>query len=65
MFLTVTMLLQQLFSPFYSRFLVRTDDIQHVKSDKIRLLLNLFTFENHQGILRELIVSYLSTFLPY
>jgi AP-3 complex subunit beta len=60
---------QSLFSPFYSRFLVCTDDIQQVKRDKVRLLLNILTIDNYQAILREFIVgriskSYTAPYLP-
>ncbi|KIM84396.1 hypothetical protein PILCRDRAFT_818757 [Piloderma croceum F 1598] len=44
-----------LFAPYYTRFLVRTDDIRQVKQDKISLLLNLITSDNLQAILREFI----------
>lgn len=49
--------LQELFSPYYSRFLLRTDDTREVKRDKIRLLLRILTPENYGAILREFIVS--------
>ncbi|KAG5637426.1 hypothetical protein H0H81_004633 [Sphagnurus paluster] len=44
-----------LFAPFYPRFLVRTDDLRHVKQDKIKLLLTIIDVENYTAILRELI----------
>lgn len=47
---------QDLFSPYYSRFLLRTDDIREVKRDKIQLLLKILTPENYGAILREFIV---------
>ncbi|KIJ66764.1 hypothetical protein HYDPIDRAFT_174147 [Hydnomerulius pinastri MD-312] len=43
----------QLFSSQYSRLLVRTDDPQQVKRDKIKVLLNLCNIDNHQALLRE------------
>ncbi|KAF9446612.1 hypothetical protein P691DRAFT_761494 [Macrolepiota fuliginosa MF-IS2] len=45
----------ELFSPYYSRFLSRTDDTREVKRDKIRLLLRILTLENYGAILREFI----------
>ena len=50
---------QHLFSPYYTRFLVRSDDLPQVKKDKIKLLLNVLTIDNYQGILREFIVEFL------
>ena len=47
---------QHLFSPYYTRFLVRSDDLPQVKKDKIKLLLNVLTVDNYQGISREFIV---------
>ncbi|KAG6828949.1 hypothetical protein H0H87_000222 [Tephrocybe sp. NHM501043] len=47
-----------LFAPFYSRFLVRTDDLLQVKQDKIKLLLNIINVDNYPTILRELIVNF-------
>jgi len=47
---------QNLFAPFYTRFLVRTDDMRQVKQDKIKLLLNVITIDTYPAILRELIV---------
>ncbi|KAJ6607370.1 adaptin N terminal region-domain-containing protein [Mycena sp. CBHHK59/15] len=44
-----------LYSSFYSRFLLRTDDLRQVKQDKIKLLLVLANFDTHQAILREFI----------
>ncbi|KAJ7773104.1 adaptin N terminal region-domain-containing protein [Mycena metata] len=44
-----------LFSPFYPQFLLRTDDLRHVKQDKIKVLLVLANFDTHQAILREFI----------
>ncbi|KAJ8509159.1 hypothetical protein ONZ45_g8667 [Pleurotus djamor] len=46
---------EALFSPYYSRFLVRTDDICRVKLIKVQLLLRLVTPETYSGILREFI----------
>ncbi|KAF8240686.1 hypothetical protein L208DRAFT_1231334 [Tricholoma matsutake] len=43
------------FAPFYTRFLVRTDDLRQVKQDKIKLLLNIITIDTYPAILRELI----------
>ena len=51
---------QGLFAPFYSRFLVRSDDFPQLKKDKIKLLLNVLTVDNYQTVLREFIVSLLS-----
>jgi AP-3 complex subunit beta len=50
-------LMQNLFAPFYTRFLVRTSDVSHVKKDKIKLLLAIVTIDTYSPILRELIVS--------
>ncbi|KAI6037663.1 adaptin N terminal region-domain-containing protein, partial [Pisolithus marmoratus] len=44
-----------LFSSHYACFLVCTNDPQQVKRDKIKILLNLCTTENHQALLREFI----------
>ncbi|KAF8871773.1 armadillo-type protein [Infundibulicybe gibba] len=44
-----------LFSAFYPRYLLRSDDVRQVKRDKINLLLSVITFDTHQAILRELI----------
>jgi len=35
---------------------VRSDDLVQLKKDKIKLLLNVLTVDNYQGILREFIV---------
>lgn len=43
------------FSSHYARLLVCTNDPQQVKRDKIKILLNLCTTENHQALLREFI----------
>ncbi|KAF8802473.1 hypothetical protein BYT27DRAFT_7112247 [Phlegmacium glaucopus] len=51
----ITKSVPHLFSPYYTRFLVRSDDILQVKKDKIKLLLNVLTVDNYQGILREFI----------
>lgn len=48
---------QNLFAPFYPRFLLRTDDLRPVKQDKIRLLLRIVNPDSYQPILREFIVS--------
>ncbi|KAG6900585.1 hypothetical protein C0993_008303 [Termitomyces sp. T159_Od127] len=45
-----------LFSPFFARFLVRSDDLLQVKREKIKLLLTILTVDNHPTILRELVV---------
>lgn len=47
---------QAMFAPYYTRFLVRTDDIRQVKQNKIALLLNIINPDNLQPILREFIV---------
>ncbi|KDR78991.1 hypothetical protein GALMADRAFT_224240 [Galerina marginata CBS 339.88] len=44
-----------LFSPHYTRFLVRSDDFTQVKKDKIRSLLQVLTTDNYTAILREFI----------
>ncbi|KAF9466467.1 adaptin N terminal region-domain-containing protein [Collybia nuda] len=44
-----------LFTPYYSRFLMRTDDLRQVKECKIKLLLSLMTIDTYPAILRELI----------
>ncbi|KAJ7722558.1 adaptin N terminal region-domain-containing protein [Mycena maculata] len=44
-----------LFSPFYSQFLLRTDNLRQVKQDKIRVLVLLANSDTHQPILREFI----------
>ncbi|KAF9000675.1 adaptin N terminal region-domain-containing protein [Cyathus striatus] len=44
-----------LFAPYYSRLLLRADDLRPVKKDKIRLLLTILSPENYSAILRELI----------
>ncbi|KAH8831481.1 adaptin N terminal region-domain-containing protein [Flagelloscypha sp. PMI_526] len=44
-----------LFSSWYARFLLRSDDAQTVKTTKIQLLLAIFNEVNHQAILREFI----------
>ncbi|KAG6820486.1 hypothetical protein H0H93_016548 [Arthromyces matolae] len=44
-----------LFAPFLSRFFVRTDDLQQVKKEKIKLLLSIVTPDNHSIVLRELV----------
>lgn len=49
--------LQQLLVPFYTYFLVRTDDTRQVKKDKMRLLRTILNQETHQALLREFIVS--------
>jgi len=48
---------QHLFAPYYTRFLVRSDDLTQVKKDKIRLLLNVLNTDNYAAIMREFIVS--------
>lgn len=50
---------QHLFAPYYTRFLVRSDDLTQVKKDKIRLLLNVLNTDNYAAIMREFIVSVL------
>ena len=50
---------QHLFAPYYTRFLVRSDDLTQVKKDKIRLLLNVLNTDNYAAIMREFIVSLL------
>lgn len=49
--------LQSALAPFYARFLIRADDVRQVKRDKVRLLRAVMTVDNHQALLRELIVS--------
>ncbi|KAF7424350.1 AP-3 complex subunit beta [Pleurotus ostreatus] len=44
-----------LFTPYYARFLVSTDDLRVVKLTKIQLLLHLLTPETYSSILREFI----------
>jgi len=44
-----------LFTPYYPRFLLRTDDLRQVKQDKIRLLLRIVNPDTYQVILREFI----------
>ncbi|THU96338.1 hypothetical protein K435DRAFT_858648 [Dendrothele bispora CBS 962.96] len=44
-----------LFALHYKQFFLFADDTRHVKTQKIKLLLRLLTFDNHQAILRELI----------
>jgi len=41
-------------------FWYRSDDLTQVKKDKIKLLLNVLTVDNYQGILREFIVGFYS-----
>lgn len=53
-----------LFSPHYTRFLVRSDDLTVVKKAKIQLLLRLLTVDNWSSILREFIVSAPSLLCP-
>ncbi|KAH9481592.1 AP-3 complex subunit beta-2 [Psilocybe cubensis] len=45
----------ELFSPYYTRFLIRSDDISAVKKDKIKILLLVLTLDNYAAIMRELI----------
>ena len=47
---------QHLFSPHYTRFVVRADDSSQVKVTKTRLLRNFVTADNCQALLREFIV---------
>ncbi|KAF8150686.1 adaptin N terminal region-domain-containing protein [Crassisporium funariophilum] len=49
----ITNVVPSLFSPFYARFLVRSDDLIQVKKDKINLLLNVLTVDNYAAIMRE------------
>ncbi|KDQ24603.1 hypothetical protein PLEOSDRAFT_1078678 [Pleurotus ostreatus PC15] len=44
-----------LFTPYYARFLVSTDDLRVVKLTKIQMLLHLLTPETYSSILREFI----------
>ncbi|KAF8905058.1 adaptin N terminal region-domain-containing protein [Gymnopilus junonius] len=44
-----------LFSPHYTHFLLRSDDLTIVKKDKIHLLLQVLTEDNYPAILREFI----------
>ncbi|KAF8954115.1 adaptin N terminal region-domain-containing protein [Flammula alnicola] len=53
--LLITKSVPHLFAPYYTRFLVRTDDLTQVKKDKIRLLLRVLTPDNWAAILREFI----------
>ncbi|CAA7267058.1 unnamed protein product [Cyclocybe aegerita] len=53
--LIITKQAPQLFSPYYTRFLARSDDLTQVKKDKIRLMLNVLTIDNYSAIMRELI----------
>ena len=46
-----------MFSPHYTRFVVRTDDSTQVKDTKTRLLRNFAAVDNYQGLLREFVVS--------
>ncbi|KAH7884593.1 adaptin N terminal region-domain-containing protein [Phlebopus sp. FC_14] len=54
-FTVITRVHPQLFSSYYTRILVRTDDSEQVKRDKIKTLLNLCNIDNHQALLREFI----------
>ena len=54
---------QHYFSPFHTRFIVRSDDNIQVKLDKVKLLLLLSNYDNHQAILREFIVSAISVII--
>ncbi|KIK10203.1 hypothetical protein K443DRAFT_126976 [Laccaria amethystina LaAM-08-1] len=53
--LVITKSAPGLFAPFYSRFLVRSDDFPQLKKDKIKLLLNVLSVDNYQTVLREFI----------
>ncbi|KAJ3829990.1 adaptin N terminal region-domain-containing protein [Lentinula raphanica] len=44
-----------LFSPYFVRFFMLLDDSRQVKAEKIKLLVSLINYENHQSIFRELI----------
>lgn len=44
-----------LFSPFYSRFILSSDDLRQVKIGKIKMMLIIVTFDNYPTILREFI----------
>ncbi|KAH9057872.1 adaptin N terminal region-domain-containing protein [Lactarius vividus] len=44
-----------LFSSYYTRFVVRTDDSTQVKDIKTRLLRNFVTVDNYQALLREFV----------
>ncbi|KAJ3742155.1 adaptin N terminal region-domain-containing protein [Lentinula detonsa] len=44
-----------LFSPHFVRFFMLSDDSRQVKAEKIKLLVCLINYENHQSIFRELI----------
>ncbi|KAJ4001374.1 adaptin N terminal region-domain-containing protein [Lentinula boryana] len=44
-----------LFSPHFVRFFMLSDDPRQVKAEKIKLLVCLINYENHQSIFRELI----------
>ncbi|KZT06124.1 uncharacterized protein LAESUDRAFT_813041 [Laetiporus sulphureus 93-53] len=46
----------QTLAPFYSRLLVRADDVPPVKKDKAHLLRNLINTDNYQALLREFII---------
>ncbi|EPQ54294.1 hypothetical protein GLOTRDRAFT_62844 [Gloeophyllum trabeum ATCC 11539] len=45
----------RLFSAYYPRFLVRSDDIAQAKELKAKVLLTILNHENHQALLREFI----------
>lgn len=52
------MSIQDMFSPYYSRFLLRTNDARETKRNKIQLLLQVLNSENYGAILREFIVRF-------
>ncbi|SRR6266545_4093291 len=58
------LLFQYIFAPYYTRFLLFSDELTKVKEMKIKVLLGLLNMENYAAILRELIVrppTFLST----
>ncbi|KAF9065321.1 adaptin N terminal region-domain-containing protein [Rhodocollybia butyracea] len=46
---------QALFAPHYVRFFLFSEDSRQIKAEKIKLLVYLINYENHQAIFRELI----------
>ncbi|KAF8659046.1 hypothetical protein AX16_001919 [Volvariella volvacea WC 439] len=52
---TISQTTSNLFVPYFARFLIRSDDTQVAKLEKIRLLVHFITVDNHQAILREFI----------
>ncbi|KAF5373098.1 hypothetical protein D9758_001497 [Tetrapyrgos nigripes] len=53
--LVITRVETTLFTPHYKQFFLFSDDTRQVKTQKIKVLLRLLTFDNHQAILREFI----------